>query len=92
MPDPNAVTERLNEIYARQPSGVDPALLAAQMRTLDQSDWSIDTETLELLQAWAIEDATDDPEKLRAAQQELDDFKKAMNGTRAACGGRILYP
>ncbi len=53
---------------------------------------AIDTETLELLEAWAREDATDDPEKLRAAQKELDEFKKAMNETRAACGERILYP
>ena len=53
---------------------------------------AIDTETLELLEAWAREDATDDPEKLRAAQEELDEFKKAMNENRAACGERILYP
>lgn len=53
---------------------------------------AIDTETLELLEAWAREDATDDPVKLRAAQKELDEFKKAMNENRAACGERILYP
>jgi hypothetical protein len=53
---------------------------------------TIDTETLELLEAWAREDATDDPEKLKAAQQELDEFKKAMNENRAASGERILYP
>jgi hypothetical protein len=48
--------------------------------------------TLELLEAWAREDATDDPEKLKDAQKELDEFKKAMNENRAACGERILYP
>ena len=53
---------------------------------------AIDTETLELLEAWAREDATDDPEKLREAQKELDEFKRAMNENRAACGERILYP
>ena len=53
---------------------------------------AIDTETLELLEAWAREDATDDPEKLRDAQRELDEFKKAMNENRIACGERILYP
>ena len=51
---------------------------------------AIDTETLELLEAWAREDATDDPEKLRAAQDELDDFKKAMNMNRA--GARAVFP
>ena len=53
---------------------------------------AIDTETLELLDAWAREDATSDPEKLRDAQKQLDEFKKAMNENRAACGERILYP
>lgn len=52
----------------------------------------IDTETLELLEAWAREDATNDPEKLRAAQKELDEFKRAMNENRGASGERILYP
>jgi hypothetical protein len=53
---------------------------------------AVDTESLELLEAWAREDATDDPAKLGAAQQELDEFKKTMNENRAACGERILYP
>ncbi len=52
----------------------------------------VNTEALALLAAWAHEDATDDPEKLRAAQKELDEFKRAMNENRAATGGRILYP
>ena len=63
------------------PAGVSPLATGA-----------IDTETLELLAAWAREDATDDPEELRDAQKELDDFKKAMNENRTACGERILYP
>lgn len=41
---------------------------------------AIDTETLELLEAWARKDATANPDK------------KAMNENRAACGERILYP
>ncbi len=53
---------------------------------------AIDTETLELLEGWAREDATDDPEKLKDAQKELDEFKRAMNENRTACGERILYP
>ena len=53
---------------------------------------AVDTETLALLDAWAVEDATYDPEKLRIAQKELDEFKRAMNENRAATGERILYP
>ncbi len=52
----------------------------------------VDTETLALLEGWAREDATDDPAKLRAAQKELDEFKRAMNENRVATGERILYP
>ncbi len=52
----------------------------------------VDTETLAILEAWAREDATDDPEKLRVARTELDEFKRAMNENRAATGERILYP
>jgi hypothetical protein len=52
----------------------------------------IDTETLELLEQWRREDFTDDPELLRAAELELEEFKKALNANRAACGERLLFP
>lgn len=52
----------------------------------------IDTGTLRLLDSWAREDATSDPDRLTAAQRELDEFKRAMNENRAASGERILYP
>jgi hypothetical protein len=53
---------------------------------------SVDTATLELLAAWKAEDATTDPEKLRKADEEVAEFKKAMNETRAATGARLLFP
>ena len=53
---------------------------------------SIDTATLELLAAWKVEDATTDPEKLREADEEVTEFKKAMNENRAATGARLLFP
>jgi hypothetical protein len=52
----------------------------------------IDTATLELLAAWRIEDATEDPEKIRAAEQELAEFKKAMNENRIRAQEPLLYP
>jgi hypothetical protein len=45
---------------------------------------AIDTSTLELLAAWRAEDATTDPEKLRQADEEVAEFKRAMNENR--CG------
>ena len=53
---------------------------------------SIDTATLELLASWKAQDATTDPEKLRAADEEVAEFKKAMNEHRSATGARLLFP
>jgi hypothetical protein len=39
----------------------------------------IDTATIELLAKWRVEDATDDPEEVRLAEQELAQFKQSMN-------------
>ena len=52
----------------------------------------IDTVTLELLAQWRREDATDDPEKIREAEQELAEFKRAMNENRALSGESPLFP
>jgi len=52
----------------------------------------IDTATLDLFAKWRAEDATDDPEELRAAEQELAEFKRAMNENRAATGARLVFP
>jgi hypothetical protein len=53
---------------------------------------SVDTATLELLEAWRLQDATDDPEQLRAAERDLTEFKKAMNQSRTLAGEPLLYP
>jgi len=34
-----AITERLNEVYSRQPAAVDPALHRAQMKTFAKDVW-----------------------------------------------------
>ena len=38
----DAATERLNEIYARQPARVDPALQRAQLRRIEKDSCSVD--------------------------------------------------
>ena len=53
---------------------------------------SVDIATLELLEAWRLQDATDDLEQLRAAERELTEFKKAMNESRTLAGEPLLYP
>jgi hypothetical protein len=70
----------------KQPSTIEPASLPPSTMG------SVDTATLELLAAWKSEDATKDPEKLREADEEVAEFKKAMNENRAATGARLLFP
>ena len=53
---------------------------------------SVDTATLELLATWKAQDATTDPEKIRAAEEEVAEFMKAMNRNRAETGERLLFP
>jgi hypothetical protein len=44
------------------------------------------------LAAWRAQDATNNPEELRAAERELADFKRTMNENRAGAGELLLYP
>jgi len=37
--DADAVTARLNEVYADEPSGMDPVLLGMQVRSLGNESW-----------------------------------------------------
>jgi len=53
---------------------------------------AINYATIQLLRSWRAQDATDDPEAIRAAEQELVEFKKAMNENRALAGEPPLYP
>jgi hypothetical protein len=60
--------------------------------TQSSANASIDSATLELLATWRITDASDHPEDIRTAEQELADFKKAINDNRTASGEPLLYP
>ena len=71
----------------KQPSTIEPA-----SAPLPPPMGSVDTATLELLATWKAEDATTDPEKLREADEEVAEFKNAMNENRAATGARLLFP
>jgi hypothetical protein len=52
----------------------------------------VDTATLDLLSIWQQEDATTDPVQLRAAEDELAVFMKAVNEARTASGEPLVYP
>jgi hypothetical protein len=51
-----------------------------------------DSATIQLLASWRSLDATDDPERIRAADSEVAEFKRAMNENRALAGEPILFP
>ena len=46
----------------------------------------IDYATIALLKKWREEDATDDPELIRIAEEELAEFKRAMNENTTSAG------
>ncbi len=71
----------------KQPSTSQPSIPATPAPS-----GSIDTATLELLAAWRQQDATSDPEQVRAAEEELAEFKKAMNENRKPSGEPVLFP
>ena len=48
--------------------------------------------SIALLKSWLEEDATDDPEEIRAAEEELREFKRNMNLPRKEAGARLHYP
>jgi hypothetical protein len=52
----------------------------------------IDNTTLELLAKWRTQDWTEDPEELRAAEEELAEFKTSMNESRVSVGAPPVYP
>lgn len=53
---------------------------------------TMETPTMALMRSWLEEDATDDPEAIRAAEEELQEFKRGMNRARQEVGARLLYP
>ena len=63
--------------------------------TVDEAKPVIDAENaaaIALLKSWREQDATDDPEEIRQAEEELAEFKRNMNANRAATGERLVYP
>jgi len=51
-----------------------------------------ETATMALMKSWLEEDATDDPDEIRQAEEELREFKRNMNLPRKEAGARLLYP
>jgi len=78
---------------AAQKEGVDPAELVRKLVTAHlPSAPEENAASIALLQSWLEEDATDDPDEVRKAQEELAAFKRAINAEREQAGARRIYP
>jgi hypothetical protein len=53
---------------------------------------TVDSVTLDLLANWRRQDATDNPHDIRVAEQEVAEFKKAMNDNRVLAGQPPVFP
>ena len=53
---------------------------------------SENTAAIALLNYYLETEATDDPEEIRKAEEELAEFKDNMNANRAATGERLVFP
>jgi hypothetical protein len=90
--------EELRRVEAAQEKGIDvAALLRGVIAGLPPApDTRVVTEaedpTITLLELWLREDATDDPEEIGRAEEELAVFKRHMNAPRKEAGERLLYP
>ena len=69
-----------------------PGELPPQPPPIPPTAPEIDRATLQLLNGWKTEDATDDANEIRAAEHELAEFKEAMNKSRILTGELPLYP
>jgi len=87
------VEARLQQEAAQQ--GVEPAEFARRLiehGLLPVPLTEKQRAAMELLRSWSQEDATDDPEAIRAAEEEWEALKQALNENRRLAGERLLFP
>jgi hypothetical protein len=51
----------------------------------------MDTATLDLLASWRLEDSNPTSDQIRDAEEQLREFKQAMNENRKSAGEAKLY-
>ena len=90
-------------VAAARAEGLEPPTLACKLvtehlpavtTTSEQPTPVIDAENqaaIDLLQSWMREDATDDPEEIRCAEEEVEQLKRNLNANRAATGERPVF-
>ncbi|HWE97163.1 MAG TPA: hypothetical protein VG269_24600 [Tepidisphaeraceae bacterium] len=75
--------------------GVDPTEYARKLIEDGLAKTPVDRATIDLLDKWDREQATDDPDELARRQREVEEFKATMNRNRLEMEGpnsRKLFP
>jgi hypothetical protein len=86
-----------NEAQRRgcEPSSLAVKLIGDQLLPAHQPSVTQTQSLAELFAQWDAEDATDDPAEIASRNQELEEFKEAMNRNRLEMegpGARKLFP
>jgi len=85
----------LGEVYGHLLGTVsaEPSDLAKHRDSIQASEISPkNAAAIAQLQAWAQEDATDDPEEIQEAEADLSEFIQNLNRNRIESGERPLFP
>ena len=70
-----------------------PTGATVELKVLEEKpETQQETATMALMRSWIEEDATEDPAEIRAAEEDLREFKHNMNQPRKEAGARLLYP
>ena len=64
---------------------------AALVKPIEPAISEKNAAAIAMLDRWIAEDATDDPEEIRKADEEVAEFKRNMNANRAATGERLVF-
>ena len=79
------------ELVKRYQAGEIPSSARATVTYEDEGETKPLDPALALIEEW-LSQAPTDPDEIRAAEEDLQAFQKALNQTRKEAGARILYP
>jgi len=80
---------RLTAAAQRQGAGMADVMKQLVAQHLPPAEREEPRTVAALLRGWLRDEATDDPEQIKKAQEELDEFKRNINANRAATGERL---
>jgi hypothetical protein len=85
---PEQIVRKLVDAHLQNTAGTTATAPTQPTPTLDAKQLA----AIALLNSYLETEATDDPEEIRKAEEELEEFKRNMNANRAATGERLVFP